>query len=759
MLAAMTLFAGPAAGRAAGLRPSPGRWLLDHGRTLGLNTTYPTTDDAELVLVWMEAAARVDPDLAEAYLWQFDLLNRLSRADAARAALGSYCKLNSADVSARLDLIDRQFERGQSVEARRAFCAATLKTAGLPLMVQSDLHRRLADLYVRGGERDRAEVHANKAIEAFVGNVAAHSLLVELADEQTRPARQVRMLCAAVSALPVHAEEMWRLARVLDDLSLHAEAARWYERARVSFERPQGGGRAPVDFLVDFAACYADDGRYELALEVGEQVVGLDPDAVEVRYLLVDAARRAGRAEVVNRHQKALRKRFDGLDPASPGRGDLATACQAAWYYLRCEPDPVRAVGFASRARELAPESPEVQTVFGLAKLATGEADEADAALRPWAGTNQWAATGLGEALLAKDRTEEAIEVLRAGEAMRHSGPAYERIAAALASVGRERAPAPRRTAVLDAVREFDERVLSFVDRPTDALRLEILVSGGQWAYGDPWLCELRLTNTAAFPIAFGDQQMVAGQVLVSLRWGDTPKQQLTNYLALSLALKPVLAVGESVTVAQTLDVGPAAVLAGSMPQRELALSFSVLLDPVLDRRRNWVSALPGFSPAGVQVKRVAADASRTGIAALLGTLREDAEADRIRSARTLAGLIAERRAVRRTPPDYVLHRVDELKLRRLLLSVLDDSTPVVRAAVLDSLRTVELGPRMLEQVAPLLSDANWLVRLVALDMLSESQGASFRPVLESTSAADPDELVRRLAGLRVKQLPTPSAE
>ena len=58
----LTLFVGPAAGRAAGLGPSPGGWLLDHGRTLGVNTTCPTTDDAELVLVWMEAAARVDPD-------------------------------------------------------------------------------------------------------------------------------------------------------------------------------------------------------------------------------------------------------------------------------------------------------------------------------------------------------------------------------------------------------------------------------------------------------------------------------------------------------------------------------------------------------------------------------------------------------------------------------------------------------------------------------------------------------------------------
>ena len=130
---------------------------------------------------------------------------------------------------------------------------------------------------------------------------------------------------------------------------------------------------------------------------------------------------------------------------------------------------------------------------------------------------------------------------------------------------------------------------------------------------------------------------------------------------------------------------------------------------------------MPGFSRVGVHVQRVAADASRTGIAALADILRKGAEVDRSRAVRTLVSLIVERQAVRKTPPRYFLHRVDELKLRRLLLSALDDPAPVVRAVVLDSLRLVELGPSMLEEVAPLLSDANWLVRLVALDMLSKS--------------------------------------
>ena len=753
------LIAAPARGQAEAQTPLAGKWLLDRGRTLGLLTPRPTVEDAERALIWMEAAARVSPDLAEAYLWQYDLLNRLSRTDAAMAALGSYCKLNPADISAQLDLIDWKFERGQSVEARLAFCTEMLRTADLSPVVQSDLHRRMAGLYVRSGDRSQAQACATKALEAFAGNVAAHALLVELVDEHERAAGQVRMSLAAIAASPANAGEMWRLARLLDSLSLHAEAAKWYERVLTLFELHPGDVPVPVNLLVDFAACCADDGKHEQALEVGARALDINPDSLEARLLLVEVARKSGHAEATNEHREVLRDRFDALDPTSFGNDRLILAGQAAWYYLCCEPDPQRAVLLASRARELMPDSPEVQVVYGLAKLAAEEPDEAATVLRPWTEANQWAAAGLGEALRAQGHTEEALAVWRAGEALRYSGQAYERIVAALASQQQEPSPIPSRAAVIEALRSFDDRMLAFPARPTEALRLEVLAHGKQWAYGEPWLCELRLTNTAAYALSIGAEQMVAGRVLVSLKWGERIEQQFVNYLPLSLALQPVLAPGESITVTQTLDTGPAFALARSTPQRELSLSLSFLLDPVVGRTGEWGSALRGFPPVVVRMQRVAADGSRTGIPSLVRLLREGSEAERIKAVRTLGALIAEREAMRKAPPGYFLHRVDDLRLRKLILWALADPAPVVRAAALDSLRVLELGSRMLAEIAPLLSDANWLVRLEALDMLAETQGESLRPVLERTSASDPDELVRRLADWRLKQLPTVSTQ
>ncbi|MCK4658108.1 MAG: tetratricopeptide repeat protein [Phycisphaerae bacterium] len=730
-----------------------GRWLVNHGHSLGLATLHPTVDDAERVLVWMEAAARINPDLAEAYLWQYDLLRRLNRTEAAKAALKSYCKLNPTDITAELDLIDWQFEACQSVEARLAFCAERLKAGGLPPLVRSDLHRRMAELFRRSGDREQAERYAGKALEAFSGNAEAHKLLVELADERDRPVRQVRWLLATIAALPADVVNMWNLARVLDDLSLHGESAKWYERVSAAFERHPGSGQVPVDLLVDFAACHADQGQYVQAVEKTEQVLQVDPNAVEVRVLLVEVLRKMGQAEAADRHLAVLKKQFKELEPASIGQDEPARAYQAAWYYLRAELDARRAVDFAARALELAPESGEVQVVYGLARLAVGEADEAARVLSPLAGENQWAAAGLGEALSAQGKAEESLKVLRAGEGLRYSGPAYERIVTALATRQAEPAAIPPHTAVLQALRGFDERVLSFAAQPERVLRLEAMVSPEGWSYGQRWVCRLRLCNSGPFPISVGRGRMVAGDVLVSLRWGDKADEQLLNYLPLSLALKPVLAAGEAVTLCATLDVGAAGILARSAAQRELTLTFSFLLDPMAAGSRIRVSALANYPAVVVEVKRMGADASRAGMQVLADLLREGAEADRILAVQTLAGLLAEREAGRGSPSGYHMRRVDEVKLRRLLLAALADPTPVVRAAVLDSLRMVKPGPRMLEQMAPLLSDTSWVVRLLGVDVLGETQGEAFRPVLERMSSGDPDELPRRLAGLSLKRL------
>ena len=86
-------------GTAAGVEArSPGKWLVDLGRD------YPLTPqaglsavDAEIALLFMQAAARAEPQLGEAYRWQIDLLRVLGREDEVRRVLEAYVRLAPDD--------------------------------------------------------------------------------------------------------------------------------------------------------------------------------------------------------------------------------------------------------------------------------------------------------------------------------------------------------------------------------------------------------------------------------------------------------------------------------------------------------------------------------------------------------------------------------------------------------------------------------------------------------------------------------------
>ena len=753
---------------------SPGQRLVDRGRTIGLMTHSPTAHDAERVLVWMQAAARLSPTLAEAHLWQYDLLTRLGRDPEALAALTRYTQLNPGDLSARIDLLEARFNLCQSVDQRIAYCRERLaelqtggassgdssNTPGRPTskdLQRSGLHRRMADLHFRAGDSAVAEQEARRAVEAFPGNAAALALLVELADEPDRPVRQVRASLAAIAASPTDVPEMWRLARALDDLAMGDEAAVWYQRARVTMERAAPNRPLPEHFLLDEARSHADAGRYEQAFEAAEKLVSAAPNNIAARFLLLDLATRSAKADVVASQKAFLVEKFGKLASSRPASApaaetaDTALAVQAAWYYTLFAPDAEKAVKLARQAIDAG--EPTGRVVYGLAELLAGNIEKAVETLTSLAPRDPWAAAGLGEALIRQGKFEDAVRVLREGEALRRSGLAYERIGALLNSQDESLVSPTMLPEVQTALREFDARVLDFVERPSEAIRLEVSAASDTWAFGDPWRCDIRLTNIAPYPVFIGDGRMIEGRILVSLAWGESSTREWPGYLPLALHDQPVLPPGASVSRTITLDVGPAAALAASFPQRELELTARFVLDPV-QGAGGWLSALKGFPEAVLKITRPAVDASRMALDRLMKTVRTGSEQERVHALGVCGSLLREAEAETRGELDYTPRRVDEVKLAREVIAALQAPFASVRVAALEALRGTTFTKRTLEQVAPLLSDPDWLVRLTTLDVLAEVQGEKLRPVLEKLASADADDLVRRAAGTLMGSLP-----
>ena len=138
---------------AVGAEPrTAGKWLVDLGRDYPLTPQAGLSSvDAEITLLFMQAAARVEPDLAEVYRWQVDLLRVLGEQDQARSALEAYVQRAGDDIPARLAWVQACLDARQTADSRAAFCRDELARPGLPLVVSGDLHRWLAEFHWNRG--------------------------------------------------------------------------------------------------------------------------------------------------------------------------------------------------------------------------------------------------------------------------------------------------------------------------------------------------------------------------------------------------------------------------------------------------------------------------------------------------------------------------------------------------------------------------------------------------------------------------------
>lgn len=736
-----------------------GQWLVDRGRNYGLAVQStlggPSVGDVRMTLVWMQAAARVSPELPEPHLRQYDLLTLLGRPEEAGEALARYCALAPEDETRRLIRLGGSFERLQTAEQRIKFCTEGLADSSLPAPITSELHRWLGDTYGGIGDPDLARRHLQNAVEAFAFNFSARDALLGLQAGGLTPARRVRRHLASIAAAPAAVEELWSLARELDSLSLHDRALRWYQQALEAVARGGPDRAPPGALLADLARSLRDAGRFDRAIETCRRALEADPNSYEAAMLLIEAARTGGQDDLAQQHIAVLRSQLAQTEAeARRGRDALGAACMA-WFHLAGDPNPQRALEFAELAHAARPDDPWVCRIYGLALLEAGRPDEARMTLAPLTiggQADQLAAWGLARALVELGDNDAALEMLRDAEQLRRSGLAYERVCRLLAQLGAAPLPPPDRSAVIRQLDAFDRDVLNFPVEPEKYLELTAAFLDPTPAFGQRWPCRFRLTNRGAFPITLGAGQMVTGEVLLSAAVDVPGTAAMEGYLSVSLARRHALEPGESVEVVQTLDVGPVTQWPAMLPQRDLIVTVTALLDPVQQADGKWESRLGDGLVARARLQRRRVDYTPGAVVELVRRTREGTPSQRVEALRTVAALLEERLRAMREKLDYTPARIDKKGLEAVLRAGVLDPSPMVRARMLDNLALLRFSDEQAQLVAPLLSDQDWVVRLVAVDFLAARQGTVFEPVAQRLAETDPDPLVRELAKLYIQR-------
>jgi hypothetical protein len=267
---------------AAGQPLPAGEWLVHMGRDYPLSAQASATDaDARITLLFMQAAARVDPAMAEPWYWQADMLAALDRPADERAALTEYLKRRPDDVITCLKWIELAADTMQTSEERAEFYRATLRDAErFPREVSSDLHRRLAEFHWNRGERGQAEEQARAALDAFKMNFAARRVLDDAQGIEQTPARRLEWALAGMVLNPADAGQAKDIGDMLTLWGMAPDAESWYAHAEKLRTLATGQASAASQPAGDEeAATRPAPGTQPAAPEVGEVLRGF-PRAV-----------------------------------------------------------------------------------------------------------------------------------------------------------------------------------------------------------------------------------------------------------------------------------------------------------------------------------------------------------------------------------------------------------------------------------------------------------------------------------------------
>ncbi|HOM51759.1 MAG TPA: HEAT repeat domain-containing protein [Phycisphaerae bacterium] len=710
MVAAEALFAGPL---------PAGAWLVDLGRDYPRTPQAGVSDaDAEITLRLMEAAARVQPDLAEAYLWQYDMLVALDRMNAARQALGRYVRLQPDDIAAHLDWVSLEIERLQTAEERAEFCTNHLKSPGLPPSVASDLHRRLAEFHLNRGERDAAAAELEASINAYELNFTARNLRKTLRKENDSMAGAPSLddLLLALSACPNDPALARSVADRLMELGLPEAAERLYAHVVALLRQFDPEGELAIA-LTDYA----------MALQVTEK-------SSQAREQIEEAAK-------VWKQLLAEQK------------GDLAPELTGymAWFYAFHQSQPREAEKLARLALAELPDLIVARRALGSALRQLGRLDEAQAELAPIADLDTAAAAEYALTLAAARETDAAKEAL--GKATTRPADPLSRIIVrdAVPKVGIEY-PATRSAPPEAArtVKAFPWEVLDYPLNPRRYLSLSFHMPRAEMPPGEPWLLTVRLTNIGPFPITLGAGMMVSPDLLLTVETqGDRPRTSGPT-LRFSLNRTPRLNPGESVEIAHTVDLG--VIRSGMIGTPQIVHDVTVrgVLSPIsfLDAQGQEVvvPAPGGFAADPLKFKRTAFVPTDDNMGKLMSRLRSADALDRIAALELLTPLLAEHQHVAAGRLKYSARPIDAAALQAAILGMASDSDWHVRARLAECLRWFGLNKAAVDTVNALLNDSHWLVRGLAMRTLADHYGPKAQPVLSQAAQADPDEWVRHLA-------------
>lgn len=744
-----------------------GQLLVDLARDRGLRVRgEQTAADVQAIRTLLEAAARIEPDLAEAHAWLYELAVLTGDEQAAGQALAGLLKAHPTHAGAFERWLAAGLRAQQTLERRQAWLeevAAVKRPPRLRAAVCVARGRLALECLNFASAREQALA----ALGLDAASLDAAWLALESLEADAPAEARLQAVLRVVQRSPMSVDLSAQVGTLLHTYGFVESAGVFFDHVTDICQREATRAELPGTVLLSLARNLHARGQTAAAIERVQQAISADPFiAAEAGWWLhwLNEQLETGAGEEI---REQLAHRFAGI--REPQEWPVNEVAQAAWFYVTLESQPERALMLAQVAAQRRPQDAFVQRVLGWALAANLKAEVALETLRPIADRDPYAAYRCAVLLREAGDEEGARVVLKELRPWPLTGSAAQ----LLASIGEFTETQPTTQSTAESVEQharrlypemarvlatFDQRVLNFHRKPEHYLKLDVTLPDRSLEVGQPWWVEFRLTNIAPFPITLGPEGMVNPVFLLSFGLEGDRQRDYPNLMTLTLDAERGLLPGESARLRRTVDVGPLRQVDRQTPQHLQRVAMRVVLDPVQRWDGQWQASAGGQEAGPVYFNRVPAATTSETLGKLFRELAGGEGLARLRAVEVLAELASEQQRAARQRLEY---RPTPLPLERLeaaIVHALQSGDWELRARALEALQVMGLTRASFDAARENVKHEHWLVRLMATRLLAR-RGKAFATEAREIAQHDPDELVRAWAQSFAQRWESPATQ
>jgi len=660
----------------------------------------------------------------------------------------------SADIEVVRQGISYLAKDLNSREQRESLLRELLKAiSGRNRVVESELATELGLLTAQIADVNTAQSYFLSAYNNNKYNKVAFAKLAELFGSQVKPSLYLEHYRLALGENPLDMDAALLFAQYAERLELFQPAAEAYEYCAELFKflypsEPLPGTvyfpwaissyntRRGQTQCLQIASEVRQSGHFNLLLEAiaGRAAMKIG-DKRRAEQILKDAEARA--LELVAQKQPLNKTGSQSMDYQ-----------QLAWFYCFAEPDPNQSVEWANKAYSCEPNSASAAAILAYSLVMNGQTDWPRLLIENY-DRSQIAELALARIQLAEGKTGSAVETLKTAISRDPSSLAAERAKQILAEQGGHYIPPIDPEIILTALKgKFGRSIVPKFRSPEKLFSLQLKLRGNNFSYGSSFEGRIAITNKSDEPLIISDDGLIKGWIRIDADISGDIDKEIPKLV--SMKVQPALPVepGGTFFVPVQLYTGRLREVLFKHPQASVKIEFTVYLDPVVGEQGEPANRLATVEPARTLVERSAVALSSRYLQNRLDTLKQGRQAQKIKSARLFAGLLAEQKLMADREQPYRLLYAEWMPdlLESALQHNLADDDWVIKVHTMTEMLDLSPDYELTEAVAKSLNDDRWPCRLMAVFLLAKSQGSDFQKVLDWTAKNDSNSLVRQMA-------------